>query len=425
MKTKSVLSLLTLLLFVFLGGGSASENDFGMFVICSIAGGVIVVICIAINNAIENKYKEKRLRMIEVEESKSDGFDRRVSIGDDRCKIYFDSNQKKVMIMRVTTQDVDTRIIDDFVCTGLATYDNPVYNAYDTINRKLLTGTFGDYSVNYQVVAIGEQDKNKDVVVNNTIPPIFRTLQTTSPKKHKVSVFIDECRGVIATTESGSVKSVFNYINSASLPRKRGEKSTTTIKLVGNYMFIIDNFLKVLVIINPITHNVFNFSDILDVTYEENGTQLYSKSTSRTVGGALVGGVLMGGAGAVVGGLSGASSQSKEVRSIDIKILLRNTDRPSYVLHFKDEDRTLNTKNDSDRTSYERYVKNATQAKDIFSVIIDSAKQVTTHAPQPVVRQTSNAGSSVADELTKLAKLKADGILTEEEFQAQKAKLLG
>jgi hypothetical protein len=31
---------------------------------------------------------------------------------------------------------------------------------------------------------------------------------------------------------------------------------------------------------------------------------------------------------------------------------------------------------------------------------------------------------SVADELTKLAKLKADGVLTEEEFAAQKRKLL-
>ena len=424
MKTKSVLSLLTLLLFAFLGGGSVDSEEIMMYIIFILGAAVIMIIFTSINNAIENKNKEKRLRMIEVEESKSDGFDRRVSLGNDRCKIYFDSNQKKVMIMRVTTQDVDTRIIDDFVCTGLATYDNPVYNAYDPVNRKLLTGTYNDERIIYQVVEIGEQDKNKDVVVNNTIPPAFRTLRTTSPKEHNVSIFIDECRGIIATAESGKVTSVFNYINSASLPKKRGEKSTTTTKLVGNYMFIIDNFLKVLVIINPITHNVFNFSDILDVTYEENGTQLYSKSTSRTVGGALVGGVLMGGAGAVVGGLSGASSQSKEVRSIDIKILLRSTDRPSYVLHFKDEDRTLNTKNDSDRTSYERYVKNATQAKDIFSVIIDSAKQVTIHAPQPVVRQTSNAGSSVADELTKLAKLKADGILTEEEFQAQKAKLL-
>lgn len=39
------------------------------------------------------------------------------------------------------------------------------------------------------------------------------------------------------------------------------------------------------------------------------------------------------------------------------------------------------------------------------------------------VRQT--AGASTADELSKLADLKAKGTISEEEFQAQKAKLLG
>ena len=134
----------------------------------------------------------------------------------------------------------------------------------------------------------------------------------------------------------------------------------------------------------------------------------------------------MGGAGAVVGGLSGASKQNKEVKSIDIKILLRSTSRTSCVLHFKDIDRVLKTKDDSDRKMYETYTKNANEAKDILSVIIDNAKQVQVSAPavQPLIQQVPSSSSSVADELAKLAKLKADGILTEEEFQAQKAKLL-
>ncbi len=40
------------------------------------------------------------------------------------------------------------------------------------------------------------------------------------------------------------------------------------------------------------------------------------------------------------------------------------------------------------------------------------------------VRQTAGTGST-ADELSKLADLKANGTISEEEFQAQKAKLLG
>ena len=72
------------------------------------------------------------------------------------------------------------------------------------------------------------------------------------------------------------------------------------------------------------------------------------------------------------------------------------------------------------------YVKNANQAKDILSIIIDNAKQASVPISQLVAKPVeASSSSSVADELAKLAKLKATGILTEEEFQAQKSKLLG
>lgn len=248
----------------------------------------------------------------------------------------------------------------------------------------------------------------------------------TSSAGNKYHILIEENRGLIAYCKSGCVGSVFNYINAGSLPKKRGDKSTVNTRAVGNYLFIMDEFFKVLVIVGESSHEIFNYTDIIEVSYEENGNQLYTKSAGRTVGGAIVGGVLMGGAGAVVGGLSGASKQNKEVKSIDIKILLRSTSRSSCVLHFNDARRILKTKEESDRKLYETYTKNANEAKDILSVIIDNAKQVQVSTPvvQPLVQQVSSPSSSVADELAKLAKLKTDGILTEEEFLAQKAKLL-
>lgn len=45
------------------------------------------------------------------------------------------------------------------------------------------------------------------------------------------------------------------------------------------------------------------------------------------------------------------------------------------------------------------------------------------HAPQPA--QAASAPTSLADELTKLAALRDQGVLTPEEFDAQKARLLG
>ena len=438
MKIKFYLSSLALVLFALLGGGSFSGGDVVLFfTIILVVAGVIMVVAI-ISYIVQSYNQKKRLQMIKEDEQNSTDFDRSVFIGDDRCKLYFDASKKQVMIMRVMTKGIKKVYIDDFEFPGksLASYTSPVFNVYDPTRRKLLTGTYNDLNIIHQVISITDKDKNKDVVVYSTIQPTFKTLRTTlrtnqtsataSVTNRLFTVLIDESHGLMAITESGKVNDVFNYINASSLPRKKGEKSTINTREIGNYLFLMDDFFKVLVLVGPDHHEIINYSDIIEVSYEENGSQLYTKSAGRTIGGAIVGGVLMGGAGAVVGGLSGASKQNKEIENMDIKILLRSTIRTSCVLHFKDVDRVLKTKEDADRKLYETYVKNANQAKDVLSVIIDNAKQASTPIAQPIAQPVvAPASSSVADELAKLAKLKADGILTEEEFQAQKSKLLG
>ena len=51
--------------------------------------------------------------------------------------------------------------------------------------------------------------------------------------------------------------------------------------------------------------------------------------------------------------------------------------------------------------------------------------QYVQEAPPPAPAPAAPAGESVIDQLKELGELKAQGILTEEEFAAQKAKLLG
>lgn len=443
MKIKFYLSSLTLVLFALLGGGSFSGEDVETFFIIILVGGGITIVGEKISGIVQSNNQKKRLQMIKEDEQNSTDFDRSVFIGDDRCKLYFDASKKQVMIMRVMTEGIKKEYVNDFEFPGKslarytgpvfnATYTSPVFNVYDPTRRKLLTGTYNDLNIIHQVTSITEKDKNKNVAVNSSIQPTFKTLRTTqtsetaSVTNRLFNVLIDESHGLMAITESGKVKDVFNYINASSLPRKKGEKSTINTREIGNYLFLMDDFFKVLVLVGPDCHEIFNYSDIIQVSYEENGSQLYTKSAGRTIGGAIVGGVLMGGAGAVVGGLSGASKQNKEIRNMDIKILLRSTSRTSCVLHFKDVDRVLKTKDEADRKLYETYVQNANQAKDVLSVIIDDAKQASAPIAQPIPQPVvAPASSSVADELAKLAKLKADGILTDEEFRVQKSKLLG
>ena len=104
--------------------------------------------------------------------------------------------------------------------------------------------------------------------------------------------------------------------------------------------------------------------------------------------------------------------------------LLSNMEVMNSFLELYDQGQIKNklTKNTADNMRYEELMKEVTGIKDIFSVILDIADNQKKFSkdeesvPSPV---------SVADELTKLANLKAQGILSEEEFEKQKAKLLG
>lgn len=426
MKRKLFLSSLVLLIFAVAGGGSSIGEFFSdCLVTILIVVGVIIAVAIILN-FVQNLNKKKRLELINNDENNSEDFDRSVFIGDDRCKISFDSTQKRVMIMRVMTSGIKKVYVDDFIYPGesLTNYDSNIFNVYDPNTRKLLSGSYSELNIDFTVTNISEKDKYIDVVNNSTIKPALSTHLTNKGLGPRYCILIDEAKGFIAVTEAGKLRHAFNYIAANFLPKKMGSKPFVTTKGIGNYYFIMDNFFKVLVIIKPNNYELFNYSDIIEVSYEENGSQLYTKSAARTVGGTLVGGMLMGSAGAVVGGLSGASLQNKEVKNMDIKILLRSTSRTSCVLNFKTDHKVLSTKKADDKRLYEIYLKQANEAKDILSVIIDNAKQLENSTVKHVV-QTQTVQLNIADELTKLAKLKSDGVLTDEEFNIQKSKLLG
>lgn len=155
------------------------------------------------------------------------------------------------------------------------------------------------------------------------------------------------------------------------------------------------------------------FKDIISVQICEDGDVVYSKSTARTIGGAVVGDLLGGPAGAVVGGLSGDSKQKKKIKKMSIKILLRNLSENCFEFYIYDSIEISST-----HRWYSPLEKYANGIKDCISVVIDMEDKKSKSQDSP------NKDLSVADELTKLAKLKDAGILSDEEFNAQKAKLL-
>lgn len=166
------------------------------------------------------------------------------------------------------------------------------------------------------------------------------------------------------------------------------------------YFLIFDNKNQNLYIINTIkaSYNELKYNNIISIEIIEDGQLIFKKSIMRTIGGAITGGVIAGGAGAVVGGLSGDNTAHKEIKSIIIKLLIRDINTPSVELKLDNAFKT----------------KQANQIKDSINVIIDKIDR----------ESSSDISQSIADELIKLNTLKEQGILTEEEFIQQKNKIL-
>jgi len=204
----------------------------------------------------------------------------------------------------------------------------------------------------------------------------------------------------------------------------RLEGFSSTKKLVGPWGLIaIDNASKQ-VAFKEGTSGIrkYAYSDILGCEVVEDGETTYRKSGA--LGRAVVGGIIAGGAGAIVGGISAKGQENREVKTVDFKLLLRDTSNPSFRIRFFDAwEETARTKKCikvSDSVYgpiLRKAVNDLNNWKETIEVIIDQ---------QDRASQTSTQQStSLADELGKLNDLKNQGVLTADEFELQKAKLLG
>ena len=177
-------------------------------------------------------------------------------------------------------------------------------------------------------------------------------------------------------------------------------------------LYAIDEQNKVIVIANLSQNKCsqFKLDDIIKFELLEDNSTVLKKSLVGTIGRSIVGGVLAGGVGAVIGGTTGKSSVNKTPESIVIKFYLKDTQNPSFTFVILE----------SHKCSKSDKIKFAPIAKNFAMNLCDT---ITSYKAQ----QEDNKGEATSniDLLTKLADLKEKGLLTEEEFNTEKKKLLG
>lgn len=187
-------------------------------------------------------------------------------------------------------------------------------------------------------------------------------------------------------------------------------KSINIVGQLSRYILVIDDINREIIYTDNSIIKRVNYSDIICVELIEDGNIVSSHSTTRTIGGTIVGGALLGVGGAVVGGLSGKTTTKKIITSLKVKILLNDVVNNNLMIDcFNYSSIIKNTDIEKDLI---KYTSQAKQIVDVISVIIDKNKH------------KSNDESDKYVELRKLNSLKDDGIITVAEFEVQKSLLL-
>lgn len=179
-------------------------------------------------------------------------------------------------------------------------------------------------------------------------------------------------------------------------------------KKARKLIFTKTNLLK------PI-YEIFAFEDIYSCELLKNNEIVARKSTIRTITGAIIGEAIGGQGGMIVGSLSGNSHSKAITNLIELKLVVKDIESPTHKIIIYN----------NDKDNYEQLSSEAEKWNARINLIIEQIDLEYASQKGEAETTPNDGNQSLADELAKLHELKQKGILTEEEFNAQKKKLLG
>ncbi len=202
-----------------------------------------------------------------------------------------------------------------------------------------------------------------------------------------------------------SVANIHEQIKMKQIIDERGLRFKTSDS-VEPY-FAIDKTNKLVkVIIGRYAYVYLPWDEIISFQLLEDGKVV----SRRGVGGALVGGALLGATGAVIGSAAGSKHKEKATE-IAVKIVTRNEFYPQIKVDL------INSSVKNGGRVYKNATANAQKILTLLTVIADSV--------QTTQSGTASAAASPAEEIKKYKDLMDEGVISQEEFDVKKAQLLG
>lgn len=172
-------------------------------------------------------------------------------------------------------------------------------------------------------------------------------------------------------------------------------------------------------------HRTYDLTALMSVEVERNGKRLITTSRGSQVVGAAVGTLLLGGAGLVIGGLTGSRSEQERISELVLKITLDDPENPVHrVVFFKVAGKGAKPGSLT--------VKPFIQAIEKFHAHLTAhlqgrAREALPSPPEPVGATAGDdtaPGAAIEERIARLWQLKEAGALNDAEFAEQKARIL-
>lgn len=159
--------------------------------------------------------------------------------------------------------------------------------------------------------------------------------------------------------------------------------------------------------------DLFDFNQLVDYELNEDGESITSRKVS--LGKAAVGTVIAGPVGTIIGGLSGKSKTNGVTKSMVIRISVNSPLTTQIEIPI--------IKSETKKSSF-TYKIAKEQANKIISLldVISNIAEADIQVAQPVNNSNDN---SISDELIKLKSLVESGVISQDDFEKAKNKLLG
>lgn len=163
---------------------------------------------------------------------------------------------------------------------------------------------------------------------------------------------------------------------------------------------------------------IYDYSQINQSEIQINGKITTSKSTSSIVARGIVGGVIGGNVGGIIGGLTSPNSIKEKISTVILKLNINDQINPIFKIHFLNSPTSFEKNNPIFTSNYNLAEK--WQAF-IANIIVNEQRDL---SHNDTVKLVESNKFSVADELLKLKCLEEKMVISKEEFEVQKNKLL-